>query len=826
MREPENTKEQLLRQIDEMRLQIEALEAWKNEHQETKKSLQAEFDFCSAVLNTAGALVVVLDRQGRIVRMNRACEQTTGRSSDEVRDKHVWDLFLITEEVEPVKQVFRQLRSGQFPNQHENYWVTKDGRKRLIAWSNTALLDHEGSVQYVIGTGLDITERREAEQALAASERNYREIFNAANEMIVVHDPHTGEVVDANSTWCETFGYSPQEARRLSIGDFSLGEAPYGQDDAVRWVRKAIEEGPQLFEWLCKKKNGELFWVEVNLKRAVIGDAERVLAVVRDITERKESQEALRKAHDELEQRVRQRTAELGDANRALRREVEERAKAEQAVRASRSFLQTVMDAIPEVMMVIDRDYRILLANRAARELADEKALASGCLTCHQVSHHRTIPCEGTTEPCPLAEVVAAKAPVTVTHTHYDGDGNAAFVEIRAAPIFDETGEVIQIIESCRDITERVQAAEALRESEQRFRSLVETTSDWIWAVDHSGIYTYASPKVEELLGYSPEELIGKMPIDLVVPEETERLDGIFRDVMASHAQFVRLEKTTFHKAGHRVVLEMSGVPIFDGDGRLQGYRGVDRDITRRKETEAALQRTMAKLEQSNRDLAEFAYNASHDLQEPLRVVNTYLQALEELSGDRLEEQSLSFISLSRDTTKRMQRLISDLLAYAHVGTRKKHFELVDANRVVDQVMTDLESTIRQTDAEVVRDELPTVMTDVTLMTQLFQNLVANAIKFHSHEPPRVHISAERSGEDWVFSVSDNGIGIDPKYVGRIFSVFERLHSSDTYPGSGIGLAICKRVVERHNGRIWCESEPGKGTTFRFSIPLEQRDEP
>jgi len=358
-----------------------------------------------------------------------------------------------------------------------------------------------------------------------------------------------------------------------------------------------------------------------------------------------------------------------------------------------------------------------------------------------------------------------------------------------------------------------------LRQKEQRFRTLVESISDWIWVVDHNGVYTYASPKVKELLGYDSEEIVGKTPFDLMPPEEAERVSAEFRQIVEARKPFARLENTNLHKDGRRVVLESSGVPILDASGNLLGYRGVDRDITKPKQDEAKLHQTLAMLEQSNRDLAQFAYNASHDLQEPLRMMSSYLQALGERVAEGLDEHSRNFIDLSLDAAQRMQQLINDLLCYARVGTQEKRFEALDANAVVDQVVADLQTTIESNRAEVTRDNLPVVTADPTLMAALLQNLIGNAIKFHGQRPPRVHVSAERSGNQWVFSVQDNGIGVEAKYAERIFAVFQRLHPADRYPGTGIGLAICKRVVDRHGGRIWCESEPGKGAKFRFTVP-------
>ncbi len=372
------------------------------------------------------------------------------------------------------------------------------------------------------------------------------------------------------------------------------------------------------------------------------------------------------------------------------------------------------------------------------------------------------------------------------------------------------------------EVAEREQAEAALAESEQRFRSLVEATSDWIWEMDPTGVYTYASPKVFDLLGYDPEEVLGRRPFDFMPQPEAQAAEAALAKAAAQRAPLVRLERPTLRQDGRRVILETSGVPVLDADAQLRGFRGVDRDITKPKQDEVALKQTLEKLEQSNRDLTQFAYSASHDLQEPLRMMGSYLQALEGRLGESLDENSRSLIELSLDATRRMQRLINDLLSYARVGTRGGRFEPLDVNRVVDEAMANLHGAIEASGAAVTRDDLPTVRADATLLTQLFQNLISNGVKFsRDGHLARVHVGSRECDGHWHFSVRDNGIGIAPEYLERVFAVFERLHPQDDYPGTGIGLAICKRVVERHGGRIWCESTKGEGATFHFTLPKE-----
>ena len=244
------------------------------------------------------------------------------------------------------------------------------------------------------------------------------------------------------------------------------------------------------------------------------------------------------------------------------------------------------------------------------------------------------------------------------------------------------------------------------------------------------------------------------------------------------------------------------------------------KEVAKRKQAEEKLIILLDDLARSNAELERFAYVASHDLQEPLRMVTSYLQLLERRYKDKLGGDALEFISYAVDGSNRMKTLISDLLAYSRVGTRGKEFALTDCEEVIKRVLTNLQVSIEENKAKVSHDPLPQVMADEAQLESLFQNLMGNALKFRSKKTPKIHVGVEWKGKDWVFSVSDNGIGIDPKYFERIFFIFQRLHNRQEYPGTGIGLAISKRIVERHGGRIWIESQPGKGSTFFFTLPI------
>ncbi|MEI6102308.1 MAG: ATP-binding protein, partial [Methanothrix sp.] len=272
------------------------------------------------------------------------------------------------------------------------------------------------------------------------------------------------------------------------------------------------------------------------------------------------------------------------------------------------------------------------------------------------------------------------------------------------------------------------------------------------------------------------------------------------------------------------VYLDCRSNPVLNDEGGVEFIVEQLQDITERKRAEQALVKNSEDLARSNADLAQFAYVASHDLQEPLRTITRFVQLLEKRYQGKLDQDADEFIGFIVSGTKRMQQLINDLLAYSRVNTRKEPPNIMKIEDAIQRAMQNIQYVLEDTRGTIIYGEMPSIIADEPQMTQLFQNLIGNALKFHGEEAPRVEISAARKGNDWIFSVRDNGIGIDPQYKDRIFEIFQRLHTCEEYAGTGIGLAIAKKIVERHEGHIWVESQSGKGSTFNFTLPVDAKN--
>lgn len=387
-----------------------------------------------------------------------------------------------------------------------------------------------------------------------------------------------------------------------------------------------------------------------------------------------------------------------------------------------------------------------------------------------------------------------------------------------------------ELAQSNATLTEEVAARQKMADALARERylvdSLMDTVPDHIYFKDRESRFLRINKSMARLFKLeSPDEAVGKTDFDFFTSEHAQHAFDDEQHILRTGESLVgREEKETWPDG--RVTWASSTKQALRGpDGRIIGTFGISRDITERKRTEQQLADKTDELERSNTELEQFAYVASHDLQEPLRMVASYTQLLGRRYKGKLDSDADEFIRYAVEGATRMQVLINDLLAYSRVGTRGKPFTPTNCHEVLGRTLANLKIAFEETGARLTHDPLPTVMADPTQLTQLFQNLITNALKFRSPGiPPEIHIAVTSPAPahqpcHWAFAIRDNGIGIEPKYFERIFVLFQRLHTREQYPGTGIGLAVCKKIVERHGGVMWVESKPGAGSTFHFTLP-------
>jgi PAS domain S-box-containing protein len=483
-----------------------------------------------------------------------------------------------------------------------------------------------------------------------------------------------------------------------------------------------------------------------------------------------------------------------------------------------------LLEAAPDAIVVVNQDGTIVLLNVQAEKqfgYPRDELVGQNVKDIIPEGFAERLIADGTRS---AAEALAQQIGTGIELSGRRKDGSEFPIEIMLSPL-ESAAEGILVTVAIRNISARKAAERHLAQMEGRYRGLLEAAPDAIVVVNQDGKIVLLNVQAEKQFGYRRDELLGR-EVKSIIPEGfAERL---IADALRSAAEALAqqigtgIELSGRRKDGSEFPIEIMLSPLGSAEGIL--VTAAIRDITTRKKAEADLLHKVEELNRSNEELDQFASIASHDLQEPLRMVASYTQLLSRRYKGKLDSDADEFIAFAVDGAKRMQRLIQDLLAYSRVGTKGADLLDTSSEKALQQALVNLRGAIRESGALVTHDSLPTVLADETQLTQLFQNLVGNGIKYQNPGVPRVHVSAVRNGhEKWIFSVRDNGLGIDSQYFERIFGMFQRLHKREEFAGTGIGLAICKKIVERHGGTISVESQPGQGATFRFGLAASER---
>lgn len=616
----------------------------------------------------------------------------------------------------------------------------------------------------------DITERKRVEEALRQREEHFRSLIENSFDSIAILNSE-GILLYTSPSGERMLGYKAEEFMGKNVFEFIHPEDRQNVIELfTRVIRTPGSSGSIVYRFVCK--DGSWRGLE-SVGKSILNTSGAVNVVIntRDITERKHIEEALER---------------------------------------SEATYRTLTETAQEAIFIIDRDDKIEFVNKFAANMLS--------LPPHEIigkSRESLFPSDTSEE----QKRDLQKIFVTGMPDHYETKLRFPEYEIwldtQLVPLKNEKGEVYAVLGISRDISERKRAE---LEREQFFK-FFRISTDLMCIADPNGCFKKVNPACLNMLGYTEAELLAKPFIDFVHPDDRQAtLDEMANQIRIGSSlnfenRYICKDGTTKWLSWRANYVEEEGITY-----------ATARDVTERKLSEAKLSLLLEELKRSNTELEQFAYIASHDLQEPLRMVGSYVQLIERRYKGRLDPEADDFIAFAVDGAKRMQNMINDLLQYSRVTTRGKPFERTDCNALLESSLVNLKVAIEESNAVITHDPLPTIMADASQIDRVFQNLIGNAIKFRGENPPRIRISVEKKGTDWVFSVKDNGIGFDMQQADRLFRMFQRLQSGGKYPGTGMGLAICKKIIERHGGKIWAMSEIGKGSTFNFTISIKGGD--
>lgn len=714
-----------------------------------------------ALLETAPDAMVIIDKDGLISLINRQTEQLFGYGRAELVGQSVEILV-------PERLRDRHLghRTGYFhdPNVREMgaglelSGRRKDGTEFPIEISLSPLDTEDGT--FATAAVRDITDRKKAAE-------QFKNLLETAPDAMIIIEKN-GLINLVNQQAEHLFGYSRKELIGQPVEILvpeTLRDRHVGHRDGYFVDPKVRGMGAGL-ELSGRRKDGTEFPIEISLSPLEPEDGRFATAAVRDITDRKKSQEQIR----------------------------------------------DLLETAPDAMVIINQKGIITLVNRQTERLFGHtrdalvgqsvEILVPQRLRDQHVGHRTGYFTD------PKVREMGAGLELWGSRA----DGTEFPIEISLSPLETEEGRFATA--AVRDITDR-------KKAQAQFKNLLETAPDAMIIIDRQGIITLVNQQTERVFGYERAELIDK-PVEILVPHRLRKKHeghrtGYFHDPNVREMG-AGLELSGLRKDGSEFPIEISLSPLETQDGHYA--TAAVRDITDRKTAQVKLTDYARNLEASNRELEEFAYVASHDLQAPLRNIISFSELLHDECVGKISPEADEYFGFIEEGALRLQGLIKDILEVSRVNRMERSFATVDLNECLETCRTQLRSVLEEASGRILFGKLPDVKGDALRLAQLFQNLLNNAVKFQSPGvAPQVNVSAKRDGDFWEFSVTDNGIGIAPDECAQVFEIFRRLHTADEYPGTGIGLSICKKIVETHGGHIWVESQLGEGATFKFTLP-------
>ena len=758
-----------------------------SEIQQSEENLARSEDRYRGLLEAAPDAMVVVNQSGKIVLLNVQAEKQFGYNRDELAGQHVQGIIpegfaerLIADGIRTTAEALAQ----QIGTGIELSGLRKDGSEFPIEIMLSPLESTEGIL--VTAAIRDISLRKDAEKHLAQTEARYRGLLEAAPDGMVVVNKR-GDIVLLNARAEKQFRYWRDEligkkVKSIIPEGFAERLIADGTRTAVEALAQQIGTGIEL---IGLRKDGSEFPIEIMLSPLESAEGILVTAAIRDITVRRDAEKHL---------------AQMEGRYRGL------------------------LEAAPDAMVVVNQAGEIVLLNAQAETqfgYRRDELIGQRVTNIIPEGFAERLIADGTRT---AVEALAQQIGTGIELVGLRNDGSEFPIEIMLSPL--ESTEGVLVTAAIRDITVRRDAEKHLAQMEGRYRGLLEAAPDGMVVVNQAGEIVLLNAQAENQFGYRRDELIGQRVTNIIPEGFAERLiaDGT-RTAAEALAQQIGtgIELVGLRKDGSEFPIEIMLSPLESAEGIL--VTAAIRDITARKQADANLVEKVVELNRSNDELQQFAYLASHDLQEPLRMVASYTQLVARRYKGKLDADADEFIAFAVDGANRMQRLIQDLLLYSRVERVGQELMQVSSAGALQKALFNLQGAIEQSGALVTQGPLPEVTADESQLTQLFQNLVGNAIKYKGPGVPQIHVSAARNGAPkWIFSVRDNGLGIEPQFFEKIFGMFQRLHKRGEFEGTGIGLAICKKIVERHGGSISVESEPGLGSTFSFTLAANKKN--